>query len=42
MTKKDKKTVRAPQGAPFLKVRLVRSLIGYPPRPARDGAGAWA
>jgi large subunit ribosomal protein L30 len=31
MTKKDKKTVRAPQGAPFLRVRLVRSLIGYPP-----------
>ena len=31
MTKKDKKTVRAPQGAPFVRVRLVRSLIGYPP-----------
>ncbi len=31
MTKRDKKTVRAPEGAPFLKVRLVRSLIGYPP-----------
>jgi large subunit ribosomal protein L30 len=30
MTKKDKKTVRAPKGAPFLRVRLVRSLIGYP------------
>lgn len=30
MTRKDKKTVRAPEGAPFVRVRLVRSLIGYP------------
>jgi large subunit ribosomal protein L30 len=31
MTKKEKRTVRAPEGAPFVRIRLVRSLIGYPP-----------
>jgi large subunit ribosomal protein L30 len=30
MTNKGKRTVRAPEGAPFVRVRLVRSLIGYP------------
>jgi large subunit ribosomal protein L30 len=30
MTRKDKRTVRAPEGARFVRVRLVRSLIGYP------------
>jgi large subunit ribosomal protein L30 len=30
MTNKDKRTVRAPEGAPFVRVRLVRSVIGYP------------
>jgi large subunit ribosomal protein L30 len=30
MTNKDKRTVRAPEGTPFVRVRLVRSVIGYP------------
>jgi large subunit ribosomal protein L30 len=30
MTIKEKKTVRAPEGPPFVRVRLVHSLIGYP------------
>jgi large subunit ribosomal protein L30 len=30
MAIKEKKTLRAPEGAPYLKVKLVRSLIGYP------------
>ena len=39
MTTKDKKTVRAPKGAPFLKVRLVRSLVGYPVIQRRTARG---
>jgi large subunit ribosomal protein L30 len=31
MTMKDNKTVPAPERAPLIRVRLVRSLIGYPP-----------
>jgi large subunit ribosomal protein L30 len=30
MTNKEKRTVRAPEGPSFVRVRLVRSLIGYP------------
>jgi large subunit ribosomal protein L30 len=30
MKHKEKRTVRAPEGPPFVRVRLVRSLIGYP------------
>jgi large subunit ribosomal protein L30 len=30
MAIKEKMTLRAPEGSPFLKVKLVRSVIGYP------------
>jgi large subunit ribosomal protein L30 len=30
MTNKDKRNARVPEGAAFVRVRLVRSLIGYP------------
>jgi|PlaIllAssembly_1097288.scaffolds.fasta_scaffold1932062_2 large subunit ribosomal protein L30 len=30
MAIKEKKTLRAPQGSASLKIKLVRSLIGYP------------
>jgi large subunit ribosomal protein L30 len=30
MAIKEKKTLRAPEGSAFIKVKLVRSLIGYP------------
>ena len=30
MAIKEKKTLRAPEGSAYLKIKLVRSLIGYP------------
>ena len=30
MTNKDQRNARVPEGAAFVRVRLVRSLIGYP------------